>query len=1390
MITENDLRISSQSYTNKDFEAVYNELLTLAKKISYKYDPTSSNESDPFIILLKLLAFATDKLNYNVDKNILERFMPSATQESSMNDLTSRLGYNMHYYNSATTTAYFKYVGEAELNEDIRIEPLSAIIKNDTGDVQYVNTQEIIISQNTKESNDVSLMQGEINTLSVLGNDKIQLENLDENRRLYFPETQVAENGVFISGGITVQGTSLENNLWWNKVDNLNTQEYNSPCYVFRYDSKRNLPYIEFPEWIADIIGDGLSIKYLITAGINGNVSARALTTLVYTFSSSDINAEDVRVVNSTGALNGQEAETINEAYVAFKKKIGTFDTLVSCRDYANFIYNALDDNSNPLVSNIQVSDRRTDINYARNLIEYNQYGVETKSETALNSELNSSISPNELCLYPLKYVKDPSYSFSKGSANYDLTFTPVFDKNKIETELNNNLKALSHDYKEFKNGDIFGIKNYYTLNAILSTTYKVNFLEQQSIIENVKIALTNNFNARQVDFGYEIPFDRLLEVIQNADERIKSVSLEEPNQTTRGLILQGASNNNRINSVVEEPLQNASSSSYWFKVVVAQNVLSGKISLYDYNELFNYNYTQAPVTINESGQENPDAPIFYKVNNISTYANIGNISNDSADNAYVLKSNEVIQFIAPNYISGSVYPYGVNYYLKLSNYAPVQISNISNISVINNNTSLQIQYSINNERYGDVINYSSTYFNGENWLTINNSSKQDLINTANEVFSFTTGNGSTSNPKKTQFYPTNSGEGTFIKKDAEYALQPGDELIFSYTDSLNNPPKFDTFNNSKGSVIRPNFNMYTSAYRQTPREGYWKGETPTKVEGGNKYYTLSTNQEVTPLEINQEILQDEKYIYWYTNTIAVHDDVPYSSIPWKSYPVEVDNPGYEYYYYILEEGEYLFYTDTKFSYLSNYGSGTKLILKIKTSSGATIKAQFDKELEKINDITKIVEEGLQGLRSYFNYIPLNSDNTLTLQEQEIITLTEGDKIYLENSSTLMIPNNSFELINTSTAQNIHYQFEGNETDNKLPARNQAGADWWVRGLLDISAGPNLEQTLLGNQSFTISYFKGPQSETTSGEVYIENTKTGLMELVNYSSVTPSSYYLLETATINNSTTVKTSDSSITVTPTLQISNLMQEGGGENISAVYRDLQGKYAYPALYVYEKESEKGYLVNFQEHYYKLNWDILGNNSSFTLSIPNLGNTTLPYIMTYVSGVSNDHLNAVIINASDTAGNTAVIEGVNKQLASAGTKQYYLDNEMTVFKPNSADSLKDLTFTFNNASQQKNISMIISVPRYVKEGVNPLLGLKSEDNIIDFMSNNSSGFGNSEIFEKFYVTNYIDDAKAIEVSKDYPLNNSLSFYDYNNIGNKWTISQIDFANSDIRIAKSSMR
>ena len=66
IISQSQLDISNKSYTNKDFAEVYQELLTYAEKLSYRFSPVSANETDPFIIMLKLAAFVCDKVNYNV----------------------------------------------------------------------------------------------------------------------------------------------------------------------------------------------------------------------------------------------------------------------------------------------------------------------------------------------------------------------------------------------------------------------------------------------------------------------------------------------------------------------------------------------------------------------------------------------------------------------------------------------------------------------------------------------------------------------------------------------------------------------------------------------------------------------------------------------------------------------------------------------------------------------------------------------------------------------------------------------------------------------------------------------------------------------------------------------------------------------------------------------------------------------------------------------------------------------------------------------------------------------------------------------------------------------------------------------------------------------------
>ena len=68
MINEKELNLTQISPTKRDFYQIWTELLDVSKKLSERWDPTSTNETDPGIVLLKVLTACTDKLNYNIDK--------------------------------------------------------------------------------------------------------------------------------------------------------------------------------------------------------------------------------------------------------------------------------------------------------------------------------------------------------------------------------------------------------------------------------------------------------------------------------------------------------------------------------------------------------------------------------------------------------------------------------------------------------------------------------------------------------------------------------------------------------------------------------------------------------------------------------------------------------------------------------------------------------------------------------------------------------------------------------------------------------------------------------------------------------------------------------------------------------------------------------------------------------------------------------------------------------------------------------------------------------------------------------------------------------------------------------------------------------------------------
>lgn len=648
MINDNELMISNKSYVNKDFATIYPELLDYIKILTNKWNPQTSNESDPGIVLTKLLAFMGDKENYNIDKNALENFVLSCTQESSMRKNLAPLGYEMKYYHGATTDIQFTYTGDDlpttyDESKWFIIPALKTVITSDDDSVQFVLIDNVSI-HTKNETVTGTAIQGRLDTLMTGDSDIIQLENIDSNNRLYFPVSMVAENGVFIH--------CVDDNEIWSKVDNLNVLSPGLKVFLFGYDSARGLPYIEFPEDIANLIKSGLHIDYIITNGLDGNVSAKTLTKIIspssvqvigaqdkyVTFTDEEDNVNPVVVRNLNASIDGANPESINEAYNNFKKTIGTFDTLVTCRDYANYIYNMYNTDSNSnVVSNVQVSDRRDDFTCSTGVISFDEYG---QTQVNVSNADNANVEAFDLFLYPLNPIT--SYTMEE----YNKSFTPLLSNNYIVRGLEES-KCISHDYYDHGNNTyLYAFKNKLRLNAKIATTHKVNNYERKDILANVVSALIKHFNARKVDYGYEIPYNDILKTIEEADSRISYVNLLDPDITTNVMFNKANADGN-----LEVPLISSDGLDYLISLL-AHNILMGRVSLFDYDEDFNYDFGQEKI-------ENSRYPM--KLTNLKTISSKADITLTSGVEDKVL-DNEVIQLVAPSMITDQSYTAHINY--------------------------------------------------------------------------------------------------------------------------------------------------------------------------------------------------------------------------------------------------------------------------------------------------------------------------------------------------------------------------------------------------------------------------------------------------------------------------------------------------------------------------------------------------------------------------------------------------------------------------------------------------------------------------------------------------------------------------------------------------------
>ena len=712
MITNKELTNVVLSPTKKDYYQIWAELLDLASKISDRWTPVETNESDPGVVLLKALTAIADKLNYNIDKNTLEAFMPSATQEESMRKLTEMMGYNMKYYQSATCKVRIEFVETDKLSWQNFpggiYFPKFTNLTNDDEDINYITLESFKLYEN-EPYRAVYAIEGELVTCESDSDNVVSIRHLDDNNRYFLPEAGIAENGIFV----TNISDNIEEDLW-QKVDNLNTSFAGSKIFKFGIDSANKLPYVQFPEDISHLIKRGLKIQYVRTSGLNGNTSAGNLTKFTIPAEWTNIVAEDdpikdltednFKVKQITSGNNGANPESLNDAYNNYKKTIGTFDTLVTCRDYMNKIYQLTvnENSSTPLVSNIIVSDIRDDINNAITLCSFNDYGISYSNKSLKNEEGNNKIDHCDLILYPFKtiYGVNDEREYNN-SFKYDAS-----NNNLIESEINE-LKTISHKLRTPEPDDIICIKNYLQLKAQVYTYKKVSTEEGKEILANIRTRLFEKFNARQVDFGEEIPYNSLVEEIINADTRIKDINLDEPVLVTKictrdnsEYVLASMDSTNSEEIMLTKQLYNK---------LVLRNVLAGRIAAFSYNNSFAHDYRDTKYSNTYELEYGPNESTKSYIAKLKSNFTVSNELATQEDNGIKLKENQVIQFRMPNLRTSVTYPAYVNYYFNLNNtsgetaYFPATMQTLLNF--IQNDTK-----DLANSKFFDFIEANTAY--------------------------------------------------------------------------------------------------------------------------------------------------------------------------------------------------------------------------------------------------------------------------------------------------------------------------------------------------------------------------------------------------------------------------------------------------------------------------------------------------------------------------------------------------------------------------------------------------------------------------------------------------------------------------------------------------------
>lgn len=328
MATLKDKLYEKLSYTSQDYNSILQELIEVfngSTNLETNWDNVS--EADIMFIVMSLMAAHKDILNYMLDYRILESFMSTARERSSLVRIANSFGYKVPSYKAAKANFLFSNAAGSE-SETFTLPSFTQF--TDQSNVPWVYVGNDI--QITKNQTSVLLYQGTGSSITI---NPLNINR--ENMTHIFSSLNIAIGNNANNLGVSRLVVQKENNIEvWQEVENLYTYSGADPrVYEFNVDAQ-GITYIKFLETINlnDYRDFTFTIFFVNTQGdtvksINGQINGFITG-----------NVELSMTLQASTFVEGSSPLKISEIREDFKRYYAGINSLVTLNDYKNFVLN------------------------------------------------------------------------------------------------------------------------------------------------------------------------------------------------------------------------------------------------------------------------------------------------------------------------------------------------------------------------------------------------------------------------------------------------------------------------------------------------------------------------------------------------------------------------------------------------------------------------------------------------------------------------------------------------------------------------------------------------------------------------------------------------------------------------------------------------------------------------------------------------------------------------------------------------------------------------------------------------------------------------------------------------------------------------------------------